>query len=82
MAPGLLGLVLITWKDSMKIKILESISAVHGSFSPGEITDWPDAKDAKRLIEAGVAEAAGGSTRSKKKVETAKETDSVETATE
>jgi hypothetical protein len=66
----------------MKIKILESISAVHGSFSPGEIADWPDSKDAKRLIDAGIAEAVGGPTRTKKKVETAQETKSVETATE
>ncbi len=66
----------------MKIKVLESISAVHGSFAPGDVTDWPDSKDAKRLIDAGVAEAVAGSSRTKKKVETAQETKSVETATE
>ena len=30
----------------MKIRLLTSISAAHGSFSPGEETDWPDKSDA------------------------------------
>jgi hypothetical protein len=64
----------------MRIRLLESISGVHGSFGAGEEIDWQDDKDAKRLIAAGIAEAL--TPARKKKVETAKDTKAVETATE
>lgn len=40
----------------MKIRLLTSISGTNGSFAPGDETDWPDDKEAKRLIAAGIAE--------------------------
>ena len=40
----------------MKIRFLESISGPDGTFGPGDETDW-DSTEAKRFIEAGVAEA-------------------------
>ena len=64
----------------MKIRLLESISGTYGSFAPGEETDWPDDKDAARLIEAGIAEKVGPA--KKTRVEKATDTKAVETATE
>ncbi len=64
----------------MRIRLLESVSGINGAWSAGEEVDWPDDKDAKRLVAAGIAEAA--TTARKKKVETAKDTKAVETATE
>ena len=43
----------------MRIRLLQSISGINGSFAAGEETDWPDAKDAANLIKAGVAEKVG-----------------------
>ena len=63
----------------MKIRMLTSISGTTGSYAEGDIVDWPDDKDAKRLIAAGFAEkppAAKG-----KKTETAAAKAVVETAT-
>ena len=64
----------------MRIRLLESIAGNAGAFARGEEVDWPDDKDAKRLIAAGIAVAA--TPVRKKKVETAKEAKAVETATE
>ena len=64
----------------MRIKFLEAISGTTGSFAPGDTADW-DTKDAKRLIEAGIAQPAD-SPRTKKKTETAADKTPVETATE
>jgi hypothetical protein len=36
----------------LKIRLLASISGPAGTFVPGDETDWPDDKDAKRLIDA------------------------------
>ena len=63
----------------MKIRLLTSISATHGSFSPGEETDWPDKADAERLVKAGFAEKVSASRRPK--IEKATKTSHVETAT-
>ena len=63
----------------MRIRILESISGIYGSFAPGEETDWPDDKDAANLIKAGVAEKVGPA--KKTKVQKATDTKAVETAT-
>lgn len=63
----------------MKIRLLTSISGTDGSYAAGEEVDWPDSKDAERLIDAGFAEKATA-TR-KKKVEKAADTSAVETAT-
>ena len=49
----------------MNIKLLTSISAAHGSFAPGDETDWPDKADAERLIKAGFAEKVSASRRPK-----------------
>ena len=49
----------------MKIRLLTSISAAHGSFSPGDETDWPDKADAERLVKAGFAEKVSASRRPK-----------------
>lgn len=38
----------------MKIKLLQGISGVRVSFSPGAVVDWDD-EEAKRLIDAGYA---------------------------
>ena len=62
----------------MKIRLLTSISAAHGSFSPGDETDWPDKADAERLIKAGFAEKVSASRRPK--VEKATKSKAVETA--
>ena len=63
----------------MRFRILESISGIYGSFAPGEETDWPDDKDAARLIKAGIAEKVGPA--KKTKVEKATAHKVVETAT-
>ena len=63
----------------MRIRILESISGIYGSFAPGEETDWPDGKDAANLIKAGIAEKVGPA--KKTKVQKATDTKAVETAT-
>jgi len=63
----------------MKIRLLESISGSTGAFAAGEETDWADAKDAQRLIDAGIAEKV--TAPRKKKVETASENKDIETAT-
>ena len=61
----------------MKIRFLQRVSSsVHGSHKPGDVFDWNDAKEAKQLIAAGMAEAVGKSTKTEqatasKKVETA-----------
>ncbi len=62
----------------MKIRLLTSISAAHGSFSPGDETDWPDKADAERLIKAGFAEKVSASRRPK--VEKATKSKAFETA--
>jgi len=49
----------------LNIKLLTSISAAHGSFAPGDETDWPDKADAERLIKAGFAEKVSASRRPK-----------------
>ena len=64
----------------MKIRLLESISGTYGSFAPGEETDWPDDKDAARLVAAGIAEKV--TPTRKTKVEKAAHTKAVETAVE
>ncbi len=64
----------------MKILLLTPISGTNGSFAEGEVTDWADDEDAKRLIEAGFAEKVGPA--KKTKVEKATSNKSVETATE
>lgn len=61
----------------MKIRFLVSIGGSTGAFSPGDETDWADNKDAKRLIEAGFAEAV---TPSKKPKTTATAPAAAETA--
>ena len=63
----------------MKIRLLTSISAAHGSFSPGEETDWPDKADAERLVKAGFAEKVSASRRPR--VEKATKSKVVEKAT-
>ena len=63
----------------MRIRILESISGIYGSFAPGEETDWPDDKDAANLIKAGIAEKVGPA--KKTKVQKATDTKATETAT-
>lgn len=63
----------------MKIRLLASISGPAGTFVPGDETDWPDDKDAKRLIDAGIAEKV--TPARKTKVEKATSTKAVETAT-
>ena len=63
----------------MRIRILQSISGIYGSFAPGEETDWPDDKDAANLIKAGVAEKVGPA--KKTKVQTATDNKVTETAT-
>ena len=63
----------------MKIRLLESISGTYGSFAPGDETDWPDDKDAKRLIDAGIAEKVVPARKAK--VEKATVKAAVETAT-
>jgi hypothetical protein len=63
----------------LKIRLLTSISAAHGSFSPGEETDWPDKADAERLVKAGFAEKVSASRRPK--VEKATKAQVVEKAT-
>jgi hypothetical protein len=40
----------------MQIRLLVSISGSTGTFSAGDVTDWKDNADAKRLIGAGFAE--------------------------
>jgi hypothetical protein len=62
----------------MKIRILTSISGVGGAHRPGDEVEWSDNDDAKRLIEAGYAEAV--TPTKNKKVETAKSKQAVETA--
>ena len=63
----------------MKIRILESLAcSVNGTHGPGDVVDWKDSKEAKRLISQGIAEAVG---KSSAKVEKATENKSVETAT-
>ena len=49
----------------MRIRILESISGIYGSFAAGEETDWPDDKDAANLVKAGVAEKVGPAKKTK-----------------
>lgn len=66
-------------RRDMKIRFIESISGTEGSFAAGDETDWSDAKDAQRLVDAGIAEKV--TAPRKKKVETASETKDVETAT-
>ena len=63
----------------MKIRFIESISGIEGAFASGEEADWYDAKDAQRLVDAGIAEKV--TAPRKKKVETASETKDVATAT-
>ena len=63
----------------MKIRLLESISGLYGSFAVGEETDWPDDKDAANLIKAGIAVAVGPA--KKTKIQKATDTKVVETAT-
>ena len=48
----------------MRLRFLTSIAGRPGgekgvSFAPGQVGDWPDDEDAKRLIAAGKAEPAG-----------------------
>jgi hypothetical protein len=62
----------------MKIRMLTSITGVAGSHRPGDEIEWSDNDDAKRLIEAGYAEAV--TPTKNKKVETAKSKQAVETA--
>ena len=64
----------------MRIRLIESISGTHGSFAAGEETDWPDDKDAARLIAAGIAEKVGPAKKANK-VETAASRKVAETAT-
>ena len=62
----------------MKIKILESLAcSINGTYGPGDIVDWKDAKEAKSLIAQGIAEAGG-----KRKSETAAENKAYENAAE
>lgn len=63
----------------MKIRLLTSISGPAGTFVPGDETDWPDAKDAQRLIDAGIAEKVAPARKTKVEKATAKA--AVETAT-
>ena len=62
----------------MQIKFLVSIAGPTGVFAPGDITDWADAKDAKRLIDAGFAEKVAAKKTTKKEI--AAETKTAETA--
>jgi len=63
----------------MRLRLIQSISGTHGSYSGGEEVDWPDDKDAARLIEAGIAEKVGPA--KKTKVEKATDRKVTETAT-
>ena len=64
----------------MRLRLIQSISGTHGSYSGGEEVDWPDDKDAARLIEAGIAEKVGP-TKKADKVEKATSRKVAETAT-
>ena len=67
-------------ENNMKIRFLESISGPDGTFVPGDETDW-DSTEAKRFIEAGVAEAVKPAKKSTKETaakNTKKETASIE----
>jgi|VirMetMinimDraft_7_1064189.scaffolds.fasta_scaffold169935_2 hypothetical protein len=55
----------------MKIRFLVSIGGSTGVYGPGDEADWEDNKDAKRLIEAGFAEAVTPSKKPTKKTATA-----------
>jgi len=63
---------------TLQIKFLVSIAGPTGVFAPGDITDWADAKDAKRLIDAGFAEKVPAKKTTKKEI--AAETKTAETA--
>lgn len=63
---------------AMKIKIKVSIAGMTFSYRPGQIVDYPDDAEAKRLVAAGYAEiveSAKGTTRT---LDRAKETTSAE----
>ena len=40
----------------MEIRILTPLVTTGAAYGPGDVTTWPDAKDAQRLIKAGFAE--------------------------
>ena len=50
----------------MKIKLLTSMAcSVNGTHKHGEVVDWKDVAEAKRLIAAGEAEAVGSPKKTK-----------------
>lgn len=42
----------------MRIKILVSLATMSRVYERGDVAEWPDAEDARRLIKAGYAEPA------------------------
>lgn len=66
--------------DRMKIRLIQSVAGADFAHKAGDEVEWKPDADAKRLIEAGIAEPVAP--KRKKKTETAAAKSAVETATE
>lgn len=65
----------------MKVRIRVPISAQHGSYTPGQVVDWPD-DDTAGLIAAGYATPVEAKARKARPAETAADPAPVETGAE